>query len=262
MNISSISASNNLTPNTKTSSIVNSLQKQKMDLSKQLEEVKASDKDSKSKAEMINQITAQIAELDQQIVQARIEERQKEMEAAQEKRAEREALKKYENEEDQQTKAGVVLSASLGKLLSANNGCSEYVKMHEVYGRLKGEMNTAQSEIKNSHNGGSIKYQMSVVEKKSTRISALAANIAEKVDEIQKDIDLSVKVGKKEAEKVREHDEHEEQHKVNTENGNTVNHDGKVPMESTILADSTIYDAEPTELAVKNEKKSKLDIIV
>ena len=203
MNISNVSAATNVvTSNNKYDAVVNALQKQKDDLNNQIAEIKASKQDSKTKTEKINQITQQIADIDQQIMQAKLDAKQREMQEAQAKNAEKVALKKYEQQIEENGQ-GVVLSPSLNKLIAADKNSSDYQTMHMVRTKLKGEIAVSQGEIANSR-GGSTAYQTDVISSNSSTLAVLENKMAKKADEISKDIKSSVKSGIKEAEKHRE----------------------------------------------------------
>ena len=82
MNTSNVASSNTMVVSSKSKSngLVGQLQKQKMQLTKQLEKVNAGTEDAKTKAERIKGINDKIADLDKQIQQAQIEEQEKERE--------------------------------------------------------------------------------------------------------------------------------------------------------------------------------------
>lgn len=225
MNISSVSATNSAVTSSKYDGVINALQKQKDELTKQIAEIKASKQDSKTKAEKINELTKQIAEIDQQIVQAKLNAKQKEIQEAQQKNAEKAAIKNYEQQLEENG-PGVVLSPSLNKLLAADKNISDYQTLHTVRMKIKGEIAVAQSEIANSH-GGSVKYQMDVVGDKESALAGVANKMAQKAEEISKDIKSSVKSGIKEAEKDRE-------------NKDEVKEDGKAPASTHSSADADI----------------------
>lgn len=204
MNISKVAQSNTVAVNTSTPhSIVGELQKQKMELTKQIETVKGSNEDAKAKAEKIKTINAQIEELNKQIQEAQMEEQKKEMEKAQQQNAAKAAQQKYDNA-DESEKTGVVLSASLNNLLSAKMDNSDLKDMNRIRVKLRGEMNIGQSEIKQSaQNGGDTRYQMDAVSKKGSQLAKVASDMEKKIGEIDKHIDEAVKVGIDEAERER-----------------------------------------------------------
>lgn len=221
MNISKTAPSNTMVVKSTPHSIVGELQKQKMELGKQIEKVKEGTGDNKTKAERIKVINDQIEELNKQMQQVQIEEQQKELEKSQQKNAEKAEQEKYDKA-DATEKEGVVLSASLNFLLSAKNGHSELKEMSRVRTKLIGEMHVAESKIKNSK-GGDVRYSMGVVSKNEEKISQIKDKMAKDVGGIQKDIDKSVKVGINEAEKERAKKQDEVEGKGQEHDGKKVN---------------------------------------
>lgn len=203
MNISKTSTSTNMTVSGNCDSLVASLQKQKEHVQKQIETVRASEQDPKTKTKTIAELNAQIVEIDQQIVKAQTDARKKEIEEAQEKAAAKEAIKKSEQEKEDENQ-GVILSPSLNKLLSVNKCSSEFNSLHAVRNKLIGEKNVAQAEINIGHRGGSTKYQSDVVSSIDGKLTKIARDMGEKADEIQRDLKKSVKAGIQDAEKSRE----------------------------------------------------------
>ena len=194
MNLSKVSSSNTVVTNVKSNSLVNELQKQKMELTKQLANINAGKEDAKTKAEKIKNIKEQIAELDKQIMQAQIAEKQKELEEMQQKNAEKRQIEQYEDADDDK-KEGIVLSESLNQLLAANHTRSEYKKMNAVRTKMVGEVRVAESEIKHSLPGGSIKHQMEVISDNGSKISDLADKMAKKMENINKKLESARKIG-------------------------------------------------------------------
>jgi hypothetical protein len=220
MNISSISMTNSTVTSNKYDAVVTALQKQKDELNNQIAEIKASKQDNKTKTEKINQITQQIADIDQQIMQAKLDAKQREIQEAQEKNAEKAAIKKYEQQTEDNGQA-VVLSPSLNKLIAADKNVSDYQTMHTVRTKLKGEMAVSQGEIANSR-GGSTQYQTDVISNNSSTLAGLENKMAKKVDEISKDIKSSVKSGIKEAEKDRANKDDLKENGTDTESTHSV----------------------------------------
>lgn len=254
MNISKVTSSSTVPNNKTTNSIVNALEKQKAEIVNQIEKVKGSKEDSKTKAEKIKQLNEQLAEIDKQIMQAKIDEKQKKLEEAQAKNAEKAELEKYSKENEESN--GVIISASLNKVLLANKNFSEYKNLHSVRLKLKTEMNTAQSEIEHPHNGGSIKYQLGVVAKVGPKISNIEARMAEKGQEIHKNIEKSVKLGMQKAEKNQA---------KNILNG--TEDDNKIDKDSEVLSkDVTVKGIQQDEIEIvetKNTKKHKtIDVMI
>lgn len=190
MNISNVTRSSNLGANTKHDSVVDALQRQKAELTKQIEEVKGSKQDSKTKADKINEITTQIAEIDQQIAQAQLDAKQKEMQEAQEKNAEKAEIERYE-QETEENNPGVILSPSLTNLLAANKSSSDYKTMHNVRRKLLGQMAVGQREDAD-------------VSSVSGKIVKLENDMMKKTEEVHHHLQKSVKLGIKEADKARE----------------------------------------------------------
>ena len=203
MNTSKVAASNTMVVSSShANSIVEELQKQKMQLTKQIEKVNAGSEDAKTKTEKIKALNDKIAELDKEIQQAKIEEQQREQEKIQQKNAEKAIQEKYDKA-DEKEKDGVVLSASLNDLLVANNAHHEVKEMKRVRMNLEGEMNVAQGQITHGLRGGSIKYQADVVSEKGDALSQLDGKIGKKMGEVKKNIDKSLKIGIAEAEKAQ-----------------------------------------------------------
>jgi hypothetical protein len=199
MNLSKVSSSNIVITNFKPNSLVNELQQQKMELTKQIANINAGKDDAKTKSEKIKNIRDQIAELDKQIMQAQIDEKQKELEEMQQKNAEKRQMEQYEDEDDGK-KGGIILSESLNQLLVANSAHSEYKNMNATRVKMVGEVRVAQGQAKNSH-GGSIKHQMGVISEIGSRISDLADKMAKKIENIDKKLESARKIGEQEAEK-------------------------------------------------------------
>lgn len=258
MNISNVSATTSTGTSGKYDSVVNALQKQKDELTKQIAEVRASKQDSKTKAEKIKQLTTQIADIDQQIAQAKVDAQQREIKEAQEKAAQKAAekaeLKKYE-EQLEENGPGVVLSPSLKKILTADKNISDYQTMHAVRTKIKGEMAVAQSEISNSHKG-SVKYQMDVISNKSSALAGLENKMVKKVDEVTKDIKSAVKLGVKEAEKNRENNDEPKKADKKTSSTDSASDETIEPDTVATPADDSQYLKDLTEVQEKKGAKN------
>jgi hypothetical protein len=199
MNVSKVSSSNTVITNVKPNSLVNELQQQKMELTKQIANINAGKDDAKTKSEKIKNIRDQITELDKQIMQAQIDEKQKELEEMQQKNAEKRQMEQSEDEDDGK-KGGIILSESLNQLLAASHTRSEYKNMNAVRTKMAGEVRIAESEIKHSR-GGSVKHQMEVISENGSKISDIAGKMAKKLENINKKLESARKIGEQEAEK-------------------------------------------------------------
>lgn len=197
MNVSGVSSSHAVTVGNKSNSLVNELQKQKMELTQQIAQVRASKEEAKSKEEKIKNLNEQIVELDKQIMQAQIDEKQKELEESQQKNAERIQQEQQENA-DRTGQDGVVLSASLNQLLRAKQNHAEYKDMDSVRSRLTGEQRVVQAQIKHSR-GGSTRYQMGVISESQSKLSDIAGQMAKRMKEVHKNIENAQAIGVAEA---------------------------------------------------------------
>lgn len=186
MSISKVISSSTMIVRSKPHSIVDGLQKQKNQLSKQLEKITAGKDDSKTKAEKIKGINEQIEELDRQIQQAQIAEKQKELEKIKEKNEKETKQAKNENSDDTQQE-DAILAASLNKLLVAKNSHSQLKGLNRDKNKLQLQINVAQSVIKNS--SGDVSTQISLIAKNKDYISQIENKIGQKIGEIQKDLD-------------------------------------------------------------------------
>lgn len=209
MSILKVAASSNISTNNQENSAVNALEKQKMQLSQQIEAVKNSKEDSKTKAAKIKDLTAQMTELDKEIMQAKMQAKEQELQEAQEKNAEKLASSTSNNAQDDEYKEGVIVSASLNKILTANQNFAEYKNLHNLDTKLKGETNVAQMEIKLSAGraGGSVKYQTDLVAENESKSSGIEMSMGKKLQASQKDIKASARLGIKAAENSRKNDE-------------------------------------------------------
>ncbi|WP_371363236.1 hypothetical protein SRRS_41780 [Sporomusa rhizae] len=263
MNISKASASTNMAVSGKCDSLVASLQKQKEHVQKQIETVRASEQDPKTKTKTIAELNAQIAEIDQQIMKAQTDARKREMEEAQEKAAAKEAMKKSEQEKEDENQ-GVILSSSLNKLLSVNKCSSEFNSLHAVRNKLIGEKNVAQAEINIGHRGGSTKYQSDVVSSTDGKLAKIARDMGEKADEIQRDLKNSVKTGIHDAEKSRENKNKVK--KDQEENPEVPNNSDKIASEQdaeSINTSNTVPEETPDEKQKKHSSKSQsIDVLI
>lgn len=182
------------------SSIVDALKQMKAELTNQLKKVDESSEDAKTKAEKKKQLNEQIAMVDAQIQQAMASEKQKEMQEASEKAAEKAAEEQAEKEKE----TGVVVSASLNKVLSLRGNMAKYQTQGEVRERLKGEMRVAQSQIDHNFTGGSVKYQLDIITGNSSKLAKVETEMGKTAGELREGVEESVKTGIKEAEKARE----------------------------------------------------------
>lgn len=202
MNIAPVAGSAGTSP--KQSSVVEALKQLKADLTNQITKVKESSDDAKTKAEKIKQLNEQIAMVDAQIQQAMAGEKQKElresMEKAQEKAAEQQAEKAKES--------GVVIAASLGKVIALQNNMAEYRSLGKVRTQLKGETRVAEGEMElSAASGGSIKYQLGVIAGNTSKLAKVENEMGKTAGEIRAGVEDSVKAGTKEAEKSRENND-------------------------------------------------------
>lgn len=255
MTISKVATSSSLGTTNKSNSAVEALEKQKAELSKQIAEVKASKQDSKTKAEKIKNLTTQIADIDQQIIQANLDAKQREIKEAQEKAAEKAEIKKYERETDENNQ-GVILSPSLNKLLAASKNSSELKTMDNARRKLNAETSIAQTQIKYAVHG-SIQYQLDVIISTSSKLSKLESDMALKMEKVQKDLKSSVKLGIKEAENTRKNkDEIKEDRKDNMSVSNVAdNGDITIETEAAPIADTRDSKSIPEYPEDKKDKK-------
>lgn len=200
MNISNVSSSNTVVTNSKPHSVVGELQKQKMELTKQIEKVKEGTGDSKTKAERIKILNEQIEELNKQIQEAQIEEQKKEVEKNKQKNAEKAEQEKCKNA-DTTEQEGVVLSASLNNLLVAHKEQSTLKELSKVRTKILGEMHVAGAESKRI-NGEAI-WQNTVISSGGDKLSQVEGKMAKMIGTMQRHIEQSVKTGTIEAEKER-----------------------------------------------------------
>lgn len=203
MNTSNVASSSTMVVSSKSNGRVAELQKQRMQLTKQIEKTNASTGDAKTKAETVKGINDKIAELDKQIQQAQIEEQQKMREKIQQKNAEKTEQQQYNNA-DESEKNGVLLSASLNDLLAAKSNHKQVNTMSQIRTKLQGEINVAEGQVKHGVGGSSIKSQTDVISKDGDALSGLDGKIGKKIREVKKHIDQSLKTGIAEAEKAQE----------------------------------------------------------
>jgi hypothetical protein len=202
MNITAVS--NQVAAGQKSNGAVEALQKLKTQLTNQMKEVNESKSDPKTKAEKVKQLTEQVAEVDAQIQQAMLVEKQKEAQEAQEKAAQKTEEEKAKEETDSGAE-GVVLSTSLNKLIAISGRRADYQNQGKVRTKLKGEIAVADTEMKLSlRSGGSVKYQLSVINDNTGKLSKVEQDMGKVANEIKKGLAQSVKVGIKEAEARRE----------------------------------------------------------
>lgn len=263
MNISKASASTNMAVSGKYDSLVASLQKQKELVQKQIETVRASEQDPKTKTQTIGELNAQIADIDQQIMKAQTDARKKEMEEAQEKAAAKEEMKKSEQEKEEENQ-GVILSPSLNKLLSVNKCSSEFNTLHAVRNKLIGEKNVAQGEIAIGHRSGSTKYQLDVIGSVDGKIAKIARDMGEKADKIQRNLEKSAKSGIQDAEKSRENKSKVK--KDQEENPEVPNNSDKIASEQdaeSINTSNTVPEKTPDEKQKNHSSKSQsIDVLI
>lgn len=256
MNISKVAPSSNMVSSSNSSSVLGGLEKQKMELSKQIEKVQEGTGDSKNKAETIKGINDQIVELDKQIQQAKIDEQQKEMEKNRQKNAEKAVQEKYDKADDSE-KEGVVLSASLNNLLVANHSNNQVKEMGIVKTKLQGEINIAQGQIKHASSGGSTQYQMDVVSKKGNTLSELEGKIGKKMAQVNKDIDQSVKTGIDEAEGERINKQDQVEGKEDDDKNATNGDEQQVKQVGTSIAIGNVITTQENKIDNGTEKKDK-----
>lgn len=156
-------------------SVVDSLERRKTELQNDLKEVNASKLDSKTKAAKVKEINEQIAAIEQQIQQAKVQEQQEKMQEAMAKSAEKEAEKQKEQGQDS---GGVVLAASLSQMVYASGQNSNLKTLSQVRTKLKGEINVANSQMKNSATGASNTYQMAAISDASGQIAQVEQKMA------------------------------------------------------------------------------------
>ena len=260
MSIAKVAASSNISTTTHSNSAVNALEKQKMQLSKQIEAVKNSKEDSKIKEEKIKELTEQMTELDKEILQAKIEEKDQELQAAQEKNAEKAATSTDAGQDDEY-KDGVIVSASLNKLVAANYNFSEYKQLHSLNEKIKGENRVAQSEMKqsNSRAGGSVKYQMNLIANNDAQINGIEYSMGKKVKALQKDIKQAIKLNVISAQKSRNSDETAKIGEEKSNNDNSPIADADEDSTETVTANNDgdkVVPKEEKDKEIKSEHKS------
>ena len=251
MNVSGVAGSHTAVPNSNGNKVIEALQKQKADLSKQIQEVRSSDQDPKAKNEKIKQLNEQMAEIDKQIMAARAEEKRQEAEEAQAKREAQEMEKKYA-ESDPATQDGVVLSQSLHQLIDVHNGVKDLRSLHKTQVELEGQKRVAEIEYKNSSmtsNGGS-GYQLKAMEK----IAAVGVDndslIRQKSKEVSKKLDKAVKTGEEETKQAQ-------QHKDDPKHSDSVTGKQPVAPDEAVAAPAVPQEQDDMKAADNEGKKEK-----
>ena len=241
MNISKISSNNTMITSAKPNSVVNDLQKQKMELTKQIESIKAGDSDAKAKTEKIKEINEQIAEINKQIMEAQLEERKKQVEESQQKAAEKAEIEKVQKADDTQ-KDGVALSSSLYNLLSSDTSYSQYETLKGVRARIPyGERN-------------------------GSKMMQVESDMAKKFSEVNNSVEKSVNLGiiaAKQARTDKNDDTKEKMSKENEEVSNTSNgqvEHNQVNVNTDINTNNSTENDKTTVEEIKNPKI--IDILV
>lgn len=202
MNVSPVAGSTGSAA--KQNGAVEALQQLKAQLTNQLKKVNESTEDAKTKAAKIKQLNEEIAAVDAQIQQAVAGEKQKELQEAVTKAQEKAAEQQAEKEEA----SGVVISASLGKVMAIGRNMAEYQSLGRVRTQLLGEKRVAQGELElSAASGGSIEYQLDVIASNTSRLAKVEHEMGKAAGTIREGIEASVKAGTKEAEKARDNKE-------------------------------------------------------
>ena len=128
--------------------------------------------------------------------------RRKKGKKIQQKNSEKAEQTQYNNA-DENEKSGVLLSASLNDLLAAKSTHRQVNVMVNIRTKLQGEINVAEGQVKHGVSGSSSKSQMDVISKNGNALSGIDSKIGEKMGEVKKHIDRSLKTGIAEAEKAQ-----------------------------------------------------------
>lgn len=237
----------------KSDSTVEWLQKQRSQLVDQLQKVKESKADAKTKQEKIKELTERIAQLDSQIQQAEIASRQKELREVQEKSAEKAEEEKLKQQAEQGEDTGVVLAPSLDKVINLQKNMREYRNLGAVRNKLKGEMQVAQSQIDHASARSSIKYQADVIANNTTQLDVVEQKMAKTAGEVRKGVKRSAELGAQEAEIARKHKDQE------TEEANTTGAETAGMTEGNEADTAEVLVKVPTDGPDKREQESDQD---
>lgn len=177
MNINSVSANSNITYAQGDTSIVRTLEKQKLQLQDQIQKVKESKMDSKLKQETVDQLTEQISQIDAQIKQ---EQMKKLTPEASKDDSENSSTDKQQDETDGQNNSGGISSKYM---VSAVSGYSDLKTMGKVRTQLKGDLRIATNSGENPAAGMGIQ----------NKLQKLEGDMLEKTKQINNDLKKAAK---------------------------------------------------------------------
>ncbi|MEN6567238.1 MAG: hypothetical protein ABFC57_13160 [Veillonellales bacterium] len=195
MNISGIAAghSSQLGMQSQSSSALDALERQKENLQNQIQKVQASKMDSKEKTEKIKELTVEMEQIDQQIMQ------EKQAEKAAQTGAENSLEKQQESAEQEGDSPAVVLSASLNAFVSVGSQLKEFDTLDKVRSKLTGEINVANSQIKNGVIGGSVENQMATISTDSGQLTSVMFRMGKTAGKVHQVMEHAAKEGEIEA---------------------------------------------------------------
>lgn len=200
MNISGISGqSSQGGVQSQSNSVLDALQRQKENLQNQIQRVRESKLDSKTKEEKIKELTVQMEQIDQQIMQEKQAEKEQATEKTAQKSAENSLEKKQEEAEKNGDSPAVLLSSSLNAITSVGSRMKEYSTLDKVRNHLVGEMNVASAEIKNSVGGASLEGQMKTISTDSGQLGGVMFRMGKTSGTIQQQMRHAAKEGEIEA---------------------------------------------------------------
>lgn len=187
MNINSVSSNNYSMPSQQqndSNSVINLLEKQKMQLKDQIKSVNESKLDVKSKRERISQIEEQIQQLDMQIQQIQMESMKRKLE----KKQSQEDNKSKDDNTDENI-------SSMADLVQADNSYSQAKSVNASKKDLVGKRNVIQMEISLDAGrfGGETRGKSLELSELNYRISSLDKSYGEKLNKSLKAVDKSNK---------------------------------------------------------------------
>ncbi|MDP4164951.1 MAG: FlxA-like family protein [Bacillota bacterium] len=156
-------------------SAVTSLMKWKESLQDQLKQVQSSQEDAMTKQAKVKELTAQIQQIEQQIAKTQVTQEQDSLQ-----------IKDTDKNRDENS-GGVILSASLVNLVSAQKAMSQASVVGKTKSHFEADKTVAAAQIKNGVSTGSTTYLSGTISEADAKIAGLSSALGEKLGKVVKD---------------------------------------------------------------------------
>lgn len=265
MQISSVSNQNSnqiycSTKNNATSAsakAVQALQRQKMQLQEQIQNIAQEKLDPKEKTEKQKEIQDQIDQIDAQIAEIQAQAKEEEMEKAQAKQ-ETEKIKNSSDPEQEKS------NSEMKNMFEAASGYSDIGALNKLRVKLKGEIGVGNAEIKTDagKRNGPSKVTINNVAQETAALSGVASKMANKFEYVSKKVDEAREVGIAEAkaENKKKTKENQKTEKSNntTDDNTQINTDSSV-QEAVQNTDQKVDDTKNKEVKGPKEADDSQD---